>query len=254
MRRIFEWIGGFALIAFSFYFTDKVSLLVASKSELMQEIQTVSANYEVEPVDAKIEDESIIPGKYGKKVDDKESYLSMHEFGSFNENYLVFDYLKPKNSLEDNKDKFIISGNPDNRNISIISLGNKDIENYLNSEKIDYDLVVTEYIKNPENVELINGADTKELFNKLDSQLETKICLNNESDIDSCKKRSYYLLNPEKSLNGTNLITLKDSIASGDIILITSGAKLEDFMLLKKEIEYKDLNIVFVSKLISEKS
>ena len=54
VKRIFEWIGGFTLIAFSFYFTDQVSTLVLSKSELMKEIKEVSINYNEKPIDANL--------------------------------------------------------------------------------------------------------------------------------------------------------------------------------------------------------
>ena len=102
MKRIFEWIGGFALIAFSFYFTDRVSLLVASKSDLMLEIREVSKEYKEDAIDAKINknDNTIVPGKYGRKGDENESYLSMHSFGVFNENYLVYTPIKPSKSIE----------------------------------------------------------------------------------------------------------------------------------------------------------
>ena len=138
MRRIFEWVGGFALIAFSFYFTDRVSLMVANKSELMQSIKAVSATYKTTPVDAIIDNESnsIIPGKYGKIVNDQESYLNMHDFGTFNENYLIFDFVKPKTSLDDNKDKYIKGGNPSNRNISLIVKNNDEVIKYLDTSNI----------------------------------------------------------------------------------------------------------------------
>ena len=70
MKRIYEWIGGFALLLFSFYFTDKISEMVIDRTALMQEIKTVSKNSDTKPIDAvvNIDDNSIIPGKYGKKI------------------------------------------------------------------------------------------------------------------------------------------------------------------------------------------
>lgn len=257
MRKIFEWVGGFALIAFSFYFTDKVSLLVANKSDLMQEIKSVSDIYETKPVDAIIDDEenSIIPGKFGRVVNGQESYLQMHDFGSFNENYLIFDDVKPTKSLEDNKDKFITRGNSKNRFISFIVKENAEVEKYFTELKIEYDKVATKYETPEERVELINGAKSREDFNSFNSKLDSsnKICLKEESDIDLCKKSRYYLVDAKNKLSASNLIDIKNSIATGEIILITSSAKLEDVKLLLKEIDYKDLDIVILSKLISEK-
>lgn len=256
MRRIFEWVGGFALIAFSFYFTDKVSLLVANKSDLMQEIKAVSSIYETEAQDASINvrDNTIIPGKFGRTVNSQESYLEMHDFGTFNENYLVYDYKKPSKSLEDNKDKFISSGNPSNRRMSFI-VENESVEKYFDQEGISYDKVFVKYTSHEENVEVINGASSKSDFNLIDGKLKNskKLCLKDQSEIDLCKKHDYYLIDNRYSLTQSNLIEIKNTIAPGSIILISSSAKLEDVKLLMNEVDYKDLEIVKISKLIDEK-
>lgn len=257
MRRIFEWVGGFALIAFSFYFTDKVSLMVASKSDLMQEIKAVSSVYEQKSVDASInlEDNTIVPGKYGRTVNSQESYLEMHDFGTFNENYLVFDYVKPLKSLEDNKDKYITGGNPLHRRVSFIVVDNENVEKYLDENGIQYDKVLEKYESTNENVEIINGAIEKSDFKEIDSKVKNtaRICLKDESQIDLCKKNNYYLIESKSILSQTNLIEIKNDVGPGSIILISSSARLEDIKLLKNEIEYKDLDIVKISKLISEK-
>lgn len=257
MRRIFEWIGGFALIAFSFYFTDRVSLLVANKSDLMQEIKSVSKEYEEDPVDAIIDKEegTIIPGKFGRTVNSQESYLEMHDFGKFNENYLIYNYIKPKKSLEDNKDKYIVSGNPKNRYISLILMPNETIEKYLTSANIKYNLALDEERAPTENVEVINISKTKEKFNTINSKIKgnNRFCLKKESMEDLCKKNNYYLLDPKLTLTNSNLIEIKNGLTSGSIILISSNVKLENIKLILNEIEFKDLEIVHLSKLISEK-
>ncbi len=257
MRKIFSWIGGFALIAFSFYFTDRVSLLVAQKSDLMQEIKMVSSTYEESPVDAVIDKETntIIPGKFGRSVNNQESYLGMHDFGSFNENYLVFDYIKPQKSLEDNKDKYILKGNPKNRKTSFILMPNEEIEEFLDTKGILYDLVIDSPKELRENVEYINGAKNKETFNALSSGIDNKkkICLKGESDETLCKKNRYYLIDTKQVLTNSNLSKIKSSLAPGSIILISSGVKLENFKIILNEVQFKDLEIVHISNLIDEK-
>jgi len=256
MRRIFEWVGGFTLIAFSFYFTDKVSLLVAKKSELYTEIESVSSLYETEPVDAIIdaENNTIIPGKFGKIVNSEESYLEMHDFGSFNENYLIFDYVKPNTSILDHKDKFITSGNKEKRRISLIINNNELVEKYFNNLLIDYNRIVQTYENTTNKVELINGAQNKVDFNTFNtSSNNSKICVKHFSDLDRCIKHKYFLIDTKLILNDTNLIEIKNNIESGAIILISSDAKVEDVKILMNEIEFKDLQIVHISKLINEK-
>ncbi len=256
MRRIFEFVGGFALIAFSFYFTDRVSLLVQNKSELMQEIKAVSSIYEEVPVDAIINtnENTITPGKYGRVVDTEESYLQMHDFGSFNENYLVYDYIKPNKSLEDNRDKFITTGNKTIRKVGFIIMDNKDVMDYFNSKNIPYDIVLKNYESTNDGVEVINGGEEKREFNSINSKVgDVKLCLKDVSDMELCKKNSYYLIAPKNVLNSTNFLDIKNNVEPGSITLITSTAKLEEVKLILNEIEYKDLEIVNIYELINEK-
>ncbi len=259
MRKIFEWVGGFAIVAFSFYFTDKVSLLVASKSDLMQEIKAVSAEYEMKPVDAIIDDEAntIVPGQFGRKVNNQESYLSMHDFGSFNENYLVYDYVKPQKSLEDNKDKYIMSGNKNNRQVSLIVVDNDDVSKFLVESNIPFDQTTDGCNVEKANslIELINTSTSKDKFNALSNRLKdkAKICLKDRSDEVLCKKNGYYIIDAHLKLTGTNLIEIKNALEPGSIILLTPTAKTENIKMILNEIEYKDLQIVHISKLIDEK-
>lgn len=257
MRRIFEWIGGFAIVAFSFYFTDRVSLLVAEKSDLMQEIKAVSSEYEQRPVNAIIDEEknTIIPGQFGRTVNSQESYLSMHDFGTFNENYLVYDYIKPESSLEDNKDKYITSGNNHNRLVSFIVDDNEEIADKLTSLSLPFNKTTDTFTELTENVELINIASTKDKFNSLNNKLKdkSKLCLVGRSDEALCKKNKYYLIDPKLKLTSTNLIEIKNALDPGAIILFTPTAKAENLNVILNELEYKDLKVVHVSQLIDEK-
>lgn len=257
MRKIFEWMGGFALIVFSFYFTDKVSMIVANKSELMASIKAVSAEYSSEAIDAVIDKSSntIVPGKFGRQVNNEESYLSMHDFGSFNENFLVYNYIKPKISLEDNKDKYISGGNKTNRKVSLIIENNEEIADSLEKSKIYYDYLSDIYTGDSEYKEEINVASDKTSFNIFTSKAKNvpKICIKDLSDESLCKKNSYYIIQPTITLTSTNVASIKNNISPGSFILISSGVKLDSLKVVLNEIEYKDLSIVHVSKLIDEK-
>lgn len=251
MKKTFEYIGGLALIAFSFYFTDKVSLLVASKSDLMQEIKSVSATYYQKPVNAEInkKDNTIVPGIYGKSINEEESYTSMKEFGVFNKNYLVYDSIKPKKALIDNLDKYIISGNPLIRKVSLIVDDNGEVTSYLNREKIKYDEIV-KYDETKSNGEVINGASDDNFDNIFSSE---KICIYGYSNLDKCLKKKFFILKPSIKLNSSNIITIKDQIKPGALILISDNASIEHVKVLLSEIKYKDLSIVYASELIKER-
>ncbi len=256
VKRIFEWIGGFALIAFSFYFTDRVSLLVASKSDLMEEIKLVSKEYSIDPIEAVIntDENTIIPGKFGKKVNDEESYLNMHDFGSFNENYLVYDFVKPKNTLEDNKDKYITSGNKSVRQMSLILEKNEELTAYLEKSNIKYDLIATTISDLNNRGEVINGANKTE-FKSLHNSINDnrKICLKGYSYEEYCKKYGYYILMPKLFLQNTTFPEIKNKIEPGSIIHVSETTDLETLKLIINEIKYKDLSIVYISELLGEK-
>ena len=255
MKRIYEWLGGFALLLFSFYFTDKVSEIVIDRTTLMQEIKTVSKNNNEEPMDAVInnKDNSIIPGKYGKKINYHKSYASMKEFGIFNENYLVYDKIKPDKTVEENKDKYIISGNPNNRNISIIIEEDQIISNYLNQNSIKYDVIATRLTKIREDKEYINGEYDKKYFIKLNSHINKNlICLKNYSNLEECLKYDYYIIDTHINLNNDNINNVLNQLNNGSIILIRANTDLKYINLLLNEIKQKDLNPVYISDLIKE--
>ena len=102
MKKIFTYLGFISLICFSFILTEKTSNLLIDKDELMMTIKSSSNNYEVEPIDGIILDNTFIPGINGLKVDNKKSYKEMKNYGVFNEGLLEFKQVSPKNKLNDN--------------------------------------------------------------------------------------------------------------------------------------------------------
>ena len=93
--KFFKIFGIISLLIFSFYLTDEVTLLAINLNPLMEEIKNNKNNYCIESVDATIDKNTIIPGIKGKKINEIESYLNMKDFGSFNANYLIYDYYNP---------------------------------------------------------------------------------------------------------------------------------------------------------------
>ena len=146
--KFYKIIGIISIVVFSFYLTDFVTELAINSNPLMQTIKNSSSNYDIESVDAIIEENTIIPGIKGKKVSIMESFLNMKDFGTFNTNYLIYDDIKPNISISDNKDKIIISGNKKKRNISILINNNKNIEEYLDKNNLKY----TKLIKYLDNI------------------------------------------------------------------------------------------------------
>ena len=74
----------------------------------------------MKPVDAKIEKNKIVPGISGKKVNYKESYKKMKQYGKYNESLTVFESVEPTISVEDYYDKYIQEGSGIQNDISLV--------------------------------------------------------------------------------------------------------------------------------------
>lgn len=254
--KFFKLIGIMSLLVFSFYLTDFVTELAINTNPLMQNIKNSSKNYCETSVNAIIDQNTIIPGIKGKKVNEIESFLNMKDFGSFNSNYLIYNYIKPEISIEDNKEKIIISGNNNKRQISILIKDNMNVEDYLKKKNIKYSNLISVNDKVSEN-ENINIENNKEGYKNLDILLKKKkknkeICLINYSNIEICKKNGYYLVDPNIKLNNTNFINVLNNVDSGSIILIDDMLSLENFKIFVNKIYNKDLNFVYLSEIIQE--
>ena len=119
-KKFFSYMGVFALICFSFYYTESAVNIVKRNDPIMQEIVNVSSNYEEEAVDAILIDNNIIPGINGIKVDIDKSYEKMKKYGAFNSGLLVFEEVVPTISVTNTYDKFITSGNSVKQSVSLL--------------------------------------------------------------------------------------------------------------------------------------
>lgn len=70
------------LCVLSFYASDRLILYVENLSPLMKEIKMYEDSLYESPVNAIIEDNTIITGKKGRELNKRESYLKMNDFGS----------------------------------------------------------------------------------------------------------------------------------------------------------------------------
>lgn len=254
--KYFKMIGIMGLLVFSFYLTDFVTELAINKNPLMQIIKSNSQNYYVSSVNATISDNTIIPGIKGKKVNEMETFLNMKDFGSFNINYLIYDYIKPDVSVDDNLDKIIVSGNKSLRQVSLLIKSNKNIIEYLNNKDIKYSKLVDVNSELDVN-ENINIENEKKSFENLDTLLNKKnlnerICILNYSNIDKCKVNEYYIVKPTYILENSNYVKVLNEVDNGSIILIDDNLSLDNFRVFENKIINKDLEFVYLSEIIKE--
>ena len=243
------------LILLSFYFSDKLLLYVESLSPLMKEIEERKPEIEL-PVNALIDGNTIVPGKNGKEVNIRESYLKMNEFRVFNDTFYVFDEIKPDISLYDNLDKVIIRGNSKS-DVSLI-VDNKLFESYLLENKIKFNKIIIngddiEY----SDIEYINGGKDETSFKELNvyfnrEKINKKICVIGYSSSNYCYKNDYFKVDPTIHFYKSNLSRDKDKIDGGSIIFIHDNLSLSECKILLNYINSNNFNIVYLSDLISE--
>ena len=244
------------LIVGSFYFTDKVMVYINNKNPIMQEIVLNKDKYKVEAVNAIIEDNTIIPGVNGKEVDVNKSFNKMENYGYFNELYLIYSKSAPLLSLNDYKDKIIIKGNPKKRMISLVIDHNDEVIDYLKQKNIKYTLIGKIEDNIDTSIEYINGESDNKLFSNFNSLLNhkkvnSKLCMVEKSNLELCKKKKYYLFKYSINLDDDILSNI-NKISSGDIVYISSSVSLNKVKSLLNEIARIDLEINYLSKLISE--
>ena len=129
MKKVLEYLGLFAILIFSFYYTNKAAILARNANPIMKNIIDIKDSKAVSSIDAIINDDYIIPGLNGLVVNELDSFNKMRPYNIFNEYYLVYEQISPKISLENNKDKIIINGNKEKKAVSLI-IDNKDGETY----------------------------------------------------------------------------------------------------------------------------
>ncbi len=258
MKKYGKYILFSLLVLLSFYTTNKTANLVRNQDPILKEIRNISLEKKEDFVNAVIQDDYIIPGMYGSVVDELKSLSKMKEQDVFNNLYLVSQPIKPDISLSDNLDKIIIKGNSKKQQVSFVIDENssKKIKDYLVKNSIKASLLITkDNFSKDSYFEQINNdfKNYKELDKTLKkNKINTNICVldNNNSNLKFCKSKKKYLVKPGMFLDNANIIEIKTKLDSGSIIYIKDATYLD---CLVEYIKSKDLKIVPLSQLISEK-
>lgn len=265
VKDIFKKIFIILFSCFSFFYTDKVINYINKKDPLMKEISSLKDNYEVLPVDARIKDNTIIPGVSGKTIDIEKSYNNMRSSGIFREDKIIYKYLFPNNSISNNINKFIIKGNSSKKEVSLLYI----IDNYNDIDIIKNIDNITIFIdSNYINIDNIYKLKNNEIYTYGNNGIYESSILDNDNAIINriSNNKSIYCLSTYKDNNILNICNdndmyvvipsivgnyyeIKNNICNGSIILINT---LNNLDIIIKYIEGKGYNIVHLSKLLSE--
>lgn len=278
MKKIFEYIGIIALFIFSFVFTEKTATVLKEQDEIMIKIKEVEKKYYIKEKEAIITENTIIPGISGQMVDRSESYYKMKKMGLFNETLLVIKKIKPKNLLQNNKNKFIISGNKNKNEVSLIFLvkNNDYINNILDileKNEINSNIFVTSDFFEQNN-SLINKISSKHLIANLSNNMDYKnpdflwmntiikkfndvFCytenLNNDI-LEICSRNKAYTVVPTTIIKNKPLMNISKKLNNGDIISIyVNEDNIKELNMMINEIKNRGKEIVKLDNLLLEK-
>ena len=244
MKRVFKIIGLISLTCFSFFITEKTSVVVKNMDDIMISIRENSNAFKTQSVDAIIVGDTIIPGISGKKVNINKSYKNMKEYGSYNEDLYAYDYVRPSINLNDNKNKKIVNINKNKRMIGLkfIIKGNDNIYEILNTIN-NYKIKVTFFIdsnwfsnnsntvinliKQGHNIGFIDSADWMNVVIKSIDKKANTYCYVSDTNINDCVKENMYLVKPYNVSLNTPLLDIKSSIDKHNIFALKLSKELK---------------------------
>ena len=247
--KFIKLLGLICLICFTFIYTDKIIDVSLEQDEIMIKLKEIENNHKIEPINAKIEDDTITPGKVGKYIDIDESYKQMKKIGYYEESELKYELIYPEISIYNNYNKYIITGNTQNLEVSLIYIitNNKTIDNILNivtkkNIKITF-FIDSTFLYN--NISIINKLKDYEIYNygnlgiytnenllignniiNNKSENNSTYCLFLKKNIESLNVCSNYkMLSIIPSINGTYQ-DIKQSMSKGSTIIINNTKEI----------------------------
>ena len=259
MKKFFETLGIISLMICSFWYTDKTASVMKEKDDIMVAIKKAEEKEIIDINEAIITNDTIIPGVHTSQIDENRSYNKMKEIGYFDNSFLIYKNVNPKILLEQNYDKYIISGNKKKNNISFLFKIHqnttihdvKRILTILNKKRIKSDFFVDGYFLE-ENNDLMydiirNGHQLQNLsykedytnpsflwldavLKKLNHQKVGYCYLENKDKktLNICSTYKNHVIIPNLVLEHHALATIKKNIKSGNLISITINSQVID--------------------------
>ena len=270
--KFIKLLGLICLICFTFIYTEKIIDVSIEQDDIMIKLKEVSDKYKKEPINATIINDTIIPGNTGRSINLDSSYQQMKKIGYYEESLITYETTYPEISIYNNYTKYIINGNPSNKDVSLIYIINNDktldnILSIINNKKTTITFFIdSTYLNN--NIDIINKLKSYEVYNYGTKGIYTKdnlIVANNIINNKSNNNSTYCLfLNKDtNSLNNCahikmlsimpsitgNYNDIKNQLSNGSIILINNTQELPNII---DYIQKKGYNIKPLSNIIKE--
>ena len=273
MKKIFEYIALISLLIFSFFITDKTSTFIKNMDEIIIMIKDNRRMYETKEINAVINDKYITPGISKRKVNINKSYNNMKEYGKYNSNLYIYDYIKPSISIIDNKDHIINNGNKIKRMISINFILNDityldDIITILDNNNVSSTFFIDEdflsnnldLVYNLINKGYIIGISNNKSNYKWMNTIITKVgkqkniyCLYiNDKTVHACKSIDGYTIKGE-IINNNFFHNINNNLSSGSIYTLSINNNLiNELDMIVKFILKKGYKVENIDKHVEE--
>ena len=274
MKNKLKIFGLITLMCFSFFYTEKVMTVVSEQDPLKIKINSVAESYKINPNEAIVTNDTIIPGNNGREVNVEKSYKKMKKNNIFNNNMLIYDILHPEYILSDNLDKYIIRGSINKKEASLLFIINSDnnlskIINILDNKNIVGNLFVDyTYLNN--NINKIKKYNKHNIYSYQENySYDTLMISNNIIKIIS-NNNPIYCLTKEKNNNNLNVCSyskmntiipnitgelnaIKTNLKNGSIILFDNTINtVNELSYIIDFIIGKGYSIVDIEKLLDE--
>lgn len=241
LKKTFKLVSIFILVLISFIYTNKVFSSIKSTDPLMKSIKTYKRKNDVKEVNCLINNDEVILGIPGLKVDVNESYKNMKNDGVFSKEKIIYK----KQNIKNMNDYYIVNGNTKDKYVYIILvLSNNSINNIIsniNNSTINV-FVDGKYLENNINIgfdivnngfELYNlgynNAYTKRNIDVTNNLIESitlkksNYCLfinKNDKNKKICTSKNMYSIKPY--LVNPNVLDIKKKLRNGLIISFDS--------------------------------
>lgn len=242
------------IVILSFMYTDKVVDYSKLNNTILTSIEEYSKENNKYCIEGKINELGIILSFDGKIVDKNKSYSNM-KGNLFNAKQIEYKEDECILNKENNLDKYIISGNEIENNISIvIDVTNKkyyqNMIEIFNKNQVQYNILVNDnydgiYTKNI----LYKGTNIKDFSKKY----EKIYCVQYKEDIlEECKNKKINSIKIINYINDNLYQNIKKLLNKGNIYFIKESNKnLIDLDITIKYIKSRGYNIVSIDELLS---
>lgn len=281
LKKYTSYLGVLVLACFSFYYTDRAVDIVKRNDPVMKNIVANYNKFLIDPVSAIINQDEMIIGMNGKKINIDKSYQNMKKINSYNESMLVFDEVIPDISLNNNYDKYIVSGNISLSRVALVfKVDDISYINTVNNILLDKNIVATFFIdgnviENNMNqvLELVsNGNEIENLgydgtysinkfawTNNMISSLtnkDTKFCYTdykNSDILNLCSNYRMHTIKPNVSISNYPFSTVKKELENGSIISFNlNDIIVKELPTIISYIKQKGYDLSTLEELISE--